>query len=257
MPKKGRTLKPLAVQLWSLREEAANDFPAVLKRVADIGYAGVEPAGMHGHDPREIGKLIADLGMEVPAIHVSTPNSENLAEIVEEAQALGAKYVVGGYSPLYGETDEAWRETAVRFRQAGEMLEPYGLSFAFHNHWFEFAPYGDGFMYDMLLAEAPNVSSELDVYWAAVGGADPIELLRRYKSHIPLLHARDGMLKEERSMVAVGSGVLPIPEIIRAADSDVLQWLVVEIDDGEGDMFEAVEESYRYLTSMGLAQGTK
>ena len=58
-------MKPIAVQLYSLRGEAEKDFPAVLKRVADIGYKGVETAGLHGHDAGEIGKLIADLGMQV------------------------------------------------------------------------------------------------------------------------------------------------------------------------------------------------
>ncbi len=78
------------------------------------------------------------------------------------------------------------------------------------------------------MREAPNVCSELDVYWAAFAKADPVEVISKYKSRLPVLHIKDGDLNEPRTiMTAVGSGALPIPEIIDAADANVLEWLVV------------------------------
>jgi sugar phosphate isomerase/epimerase len=78
-----------------------------------------------------------------------------------------------------------------------------------------------------------------------------------YRSRLPLLHIKDGALKENTPHLPVGSGVLDMPAIIRATDPDTLQWLIVELDEYAGDMFEAVQRSYDYLTSNGLASGNK
>ena len=51
------------------------------------------------------------------------------------------------------------------------------------------------------------------------------------------------------------SGKLNIAGIIEAADPDVLEWIIVELDACDTDMMTAVEQSYRYLTDNDLAQG--
>ena len=50
---------------------------------------------------------------------------------------------------------------------------------------------------------------------------------------------------------------MDFPSVIAAADENVLRWLIVELDRCDTDMFTAVEESYKYLTSNGLAEGNK
>jgi hypothetical protein len=45
--------------------------------------------------------------------------------------------------------------------------------------------------------------------------------------------------------------------VVKAADPKVLQWLVVELDACATDMMRAVEDSYKYLTEAGLAEGNK
>ncbi len=250
-------MKPIAVQLYTLRAEAEKDFPGVLRRVADIGYNGVETAGLHGHDPKEIAKLISDLGMVVCSSHTDLPNPDNIGDIVETAQTLGNTRIVSGFGPDDFTTPDSCKEIAARFSLAAELLKPYGMSFGFHNHWWEFRSFEGKYAYDILMAEAPNVFSELDVYWTAFAKADPVKVVAKYKSRIPLLHLKDGTLQEGVPMTAVGSGVVPIPEIVNAADPESLEWLIVELDECASDMFEAVEQSYKYLTSQRLASGIK
>lgn len=250
-------MKPLSIQLYTLREAAATDFPGVLRFLADTGYKGVEMAGLHGHNVKDITKLLDDLGLDVSSSHTGLPTPENIAEIADTELTLGNTHVISGFGPDAFKTMDDIKASAAKFEQAAELLEPYGLTFGFHNHWWEFATVDGQYVYDILMAEAPDVFSELDVYWTAYGKADPVKVVSQHKSRLPLLHIKDGSLEEGKPHLPVGQGKLDMPAIIGAADPSVLEWLVVELDEYAGDMHEAVKQSYDYLTKNGLALGNK
>jgi sugar phosphate isomerase/epimerase len=257
---KENTLKPIALQLYSLREQVypgGADLPGVLKTVAEIGYKGVEMAGLHGNDPKEIAKLVSDLGMKVCSSHAGVPTPENVAQIVDTESALGNKLVIGGIGPNDVKTLDQCKAVVERFQTAAELLKPHGMKFGIHNHWWEFDKIDGHYVYDILMNEA-DYFSELDVYWCAFGGANPPEIVQKYKDKIPLLHIKDGeLVPGEHIHTAVGSGKVDMHPIIKAADPDVLQWCIVELDACKTDMLEAVKQSYRYLTSEGLCSGNK
>lgn len=231
--------------------------PGVLKTVAEIGYKGVEFAGLHGNDPKEIIKIVNDLGLQVSSSHAGVPTAENVAQVAETELTLGNKLVVGGCGPNDVKTVDDCKVQAERFNKAAELLKPYGMQFGIHNHWWEFDKLGDKYVYDILMDDA-QFFSELDVYWCAFGKANPPEIVAKYKSKIPLLHIKDGELIEgEHVHTAVGSGKVDMHPIIGAADPGVLQWNIVELDACKTDMLEAVKQSYRYLTSEALAAGNK
>lgn len=253
-------MKPISLQLYSLRKDVypgGDDLPGVLRTVADIGYKGVELAGLQGCDPKEIAKIVNDLGLQVCSSHAGLPAPESVQQIAETELVLGNKRVIGGFGPNAFETVDACKEAAAKFQQAAELLKPYGMTFGFHNHWWEFFTVDGKYVYDILMKEAPGVFSELDVYWCAYGKAEPVKVISQYTSRQPLLHIKDGTLKEGEPHTAVGSGVLDMPAIIGAADPNILEWLIVELDNCATDMLEAVKQSYRYLTSSGLAAGNK
>jgi sugar phosphate isomerase/epimerase len=131
------------------------------------------------------------------------------------------------------------------------------MQFGMHNHWWEFDKIDGKLVYDILM-DGAQFFSELDVYWCAFGKSNPPEIVAKYKAKIPLLHIKDGDLIEgEHVHTAVGSGKVDMHPIIGAADPAVLQWNIVELDACKTDMLEAVKQSYRYLTSEGLAAGNK
>ena len=251
-------MKPISLQLYTVRQAAAQDFVGVLKTVADIGYKGIEFAGLHGHDPKEIARIVSDLGMQVSSSHTALPTPENVQQIVDTESELGNKRVISGVGPDDLKTVDACKAVAEKFNQAAELLKPHGMTYGFHNHWWEFDKLDGRYVYDILMQEAPGVFGELDVYWCAFGKADPVEVTARYKSRLPMLHIKDGMLIEGNHVhTAVGSGKLDMPAIIGAADPSVLEWLIVELDECDTDMMEAVRQSYAYLTSRGLGSGNK
>lgn len=253
-------MKTIGLQLYTLRADVypagRDDFLRVLRTVAEIGYKGVEFAGLHGHHPKEIKALLDALGLKVCSSHTSVPTPETLGQIVDTEGELGNTRVISGFGPDQFKTVDGCKVAAAKLEKAAELLEPYGMTFGYHNHWWEFDKLGGGTAYDMLITEAPRVFSELDVYWAAWGKADPAEVVRCHRARIPLLHVKDGILQESHPHVAVGTGILDFPAIIGAADPLVLEWLIVELDAFDGNMLDAVRDSYRYLTSSGLAEGS-
>jgi sugar phosphate isomerase/epimerase len=68
----------------------------------------------------------------------------------------------------------------------------------------------------------------------------------------PLLHLKDGPANLTDAMVALGDGVMDYPSLLPHARA---QWLLVELDRCDGDIFEALERSYAYVTTSGLAHG--
>jgi sugar phosphate isomerase/epimerase len=249
-------MKPIALQLYTLREAAAEDFPGVLKKVADIGYKGVEFAGLQGMEPAEVRKIIDDLGLEVSSAHMPMPTAENAGRLIDECGTLGVtNLVTGPGGPV--DTMDGILAAVDRMNAAVAALEGSGLAFGIHNHWQEFEEVEGQLPEDILLEKVPELFAQLDVYWVACGGPDPVETVARLKDRAPLLHIKDGNIEPRQPHTAVGNGVLDMPAIVNAADPNVLEWLIVELDSCATDMVEAVEDSYRYMIDNGLAEGNK
>jgi sugar phosphate isomerase/epimerase len=253
---------PLALQLYSLREDAAQDFPKVLETVAEMGYRGVEFAGLHDHDPEEIAKLVADLGMEAVSAHMGAATEENVNEIADTAKALGLRHVVAGGGPPDFESEDTIGALAQRLETSARLLEPHGLGMGCHNHWWEFDHEVAGRCpHDILMAETEKLFAQLDVYWAAFGGHDPVEVIQRNVGRVNLLHIKDGdLVRNEEGRpanphTAVGAGKVDIPAVVAAGEAAGTEWLIVELDHCATDMEEAVRESAAYMLSSGLAEG--
>jgi sugar phosphate isomerase/epimerase len=129
-----------------------------------------------------------------------------------------------------------------------ESLASAGLELFLHNHYWEFEVVEGRLAYDHFAELCPGVKFEIDTYWAANFGAnDPAEQVAKFADRTPLLHIKDGPLEKGKAMVAVGDGKMDIQSVIAAANPDVLEWLIVELDACDTDMMTAVRESYTYL----------
>lgn len=270
------TPKPLSIQLFTLRDEAEKDFPAVLRRVAEIGYKGVEGAGFYGLTPREFRKIVEDLGMVISSSWTPGNTPDIVNETIDTFGEMGTNLAVTGFNrENFAGMDEIKR-TAETVSLLTAKLAAAGITLSIHNHAWEFEKIGGRLKHDILVELCPDVQFELDTYWAANYGAnDPAEMVRRFATRCPLLHIKDGPMvppdtarnaatgKLEPSpganaaLLPVGSGKNDIEGIVAAMDPAVTQWLIVEQDNSDTDMFECVGKSYRYLIGNGLAAGNK
>jgi sugar phosphate isomerase/epimerase len=250
--------KPIAVQLYSVREQAEKDFIGTLKHVAKIGYKGVEGAGFYGLKPKEARKVVEDFGMVYTSNHSPWACREHLNEVIEVAGELGIKTVVGGYGPDDFKTVETIKKVADETNYLVEKISKAGLTLALHNHWWEFNMVNGRRGYNIFLEMCPTVKLEIDIYWASnMGECDPVKFVAKNKARMPLMHVKDGTLIKDAPFLAVGKGKINVPAAINAADEKTLQWLIVELDNCATDMFQAVEESYNYLVGKGLAVGNR
>ena len=249
-------MKPLSVQLYSLREECAEDFDAVLERVAAIGYRGVEPFHLFGKTPQAFKAQVEGLGLAVSSSHHPWANRAPLNEVVDTVGALGLNRAAGGFGADDFTDLDAVKRTADTINGLVEALGRHGIALFLHNHWWEFAPIDGRLGYHHIAELCPEVQFEVDTYWAAnFGAVDVAAEVARVNDRAPLLHIKDGPLEQGKAHVAVGDGKMDIAGIINAADPDVLEWIIVELDACDTDMMTAVEKSHRYLTSHGLAAG--
>ena len=255
-------LPKISVQLYSLREQMKDgNHLAILQKLADAGFAGVELAGFYGMTPKDLRKAINGMGMEISSSHTfPCPTPATVSQTIDQYGDLGIKDLITGFGPPNFESLDTIKAASDMLSAVVAPLARAGITLAIHNHDWEFRRIKGKFVYDYLIDPIPSLMLEIDTYWAANFGAEcPASIVRAYRNRASFLHIKDGpaCLPREQNMVAVGSGALNVPSIIRAADPNVLRWTVIELDRCSTDMLTAVLESYRYLSSTNLACGRK
>ena len=89
---------PVAVQLYSVRNDAAADLRATLEKVKALGYDGVEFAGLHGNDPADIKKMCEEIGLVPISAHVPYRDMVKDPEgVLSQYATIGCKFVVVPY----------------------------------------------------------------------------------------------------------------------------------------------------------------
>lgn len=251
------SIAPISVQLYSLREQAAHDFASVLRHLGEVGFVGVELAGFNNLTPVEFSSVAKDAGLVVSSAHLGS--GPGFASALADVQSVGCSTIIVPFLPPDHFADiDAVKRSADIVNESAAIAHAAGATCGYHNHWWEFETIIDGrsafdHLYDML---DPAVFIELDTYWTKVGGADPVDVITRYGDRVRLVHVKDGPADESASsMVAVGSGAMPIVDILGAAKH--ADWHVVELDRCDTDMATAVAQSYAYLVNGGLSRGRK
>ena len=233
------------LQLYSIKDETAKDFVSALKRVAEIGYTGVEFAGNYGGmTASELKNFLAGLSLEPISAHIM---SDQVAANLDYAAELGLKYIIDPMQNM--ETYEDAIAFAKVLNETGKLCKDKGIRFGYHNHAHEFKACKDGTLMDTLLinTDPDLVCFQLDVGWATVAGCDVPAFIKKYAGRFKLIHVK------ECSAVAAGKGIISWPEVSAAALAQGTEAFIVEREDEHnyaGDIFKCVEEDCAYLKSL-------
>ena len=255
----------VALQLFSLRQQARTDYAGARRAVKAAGYDAVENAfGYGGLSAAEVRRLLDELGMQVASSHVGSDRlRDHLDEEVAFHLELGCRDLVQAELPKADRADEAairrWAEqlgrVAARSRELGARLH-------YHSHAFEFRRFGSTTGLEILLANEA-LFWEPDVYWLEYAGEDPVAWITRYAARSRLLHLKD-MRPDTRpadpiaenakdlaayGSAALGTGTLAFDAPIRAATA--VEWLIVEQDFSEGSMEADLARSREWLKTRG------
>lgn len=260
----------IGVHLYTIRDAMAEDTPAALKKVSELGYKYMELGGysdgkFYGYSPREFRKLVDDLGMEIPASHTVVEAEgitlENAKIIAEDHAELGVKYCIQPWIVEEARTTIAsYKKMAADWNKVGEIMKDYGIQFGYHNHNFEFdtiegkVPY-----YDVLMVELdPSlVTMEIDFFWAIKAGQDPVEIIKKYPGRFQLFHLKDMYTEEKpffhvntRDFAPVGEGKIDFKAILEVKDIAGMKYMFVEQDyTRDGKPFDAIRKSITNLTT--------
>lgn len=263
-------VQKIGLQLYTLRNQLAEDVSGTLKAVADAGYYQVELMRVVGGEP--VFKAARDVGLKVSSAMIDwqtliNPKGQGVPsfrQTLDVAAEQKLKYLVIPYvGKGHRETADQLKQLAQRANRAGEVCRQANIQLCYHHHSFEFAKLPNGQTgWDVLVSELnPRlVKFEIDVFWAAIGGLDPVKTIRRLKGRVAQLHLKDLLegtpTNHDESTVPkeafkeVGRGIIDWAAILAAAEFAGVDQCHVEQDQSP-DPIASIRQSIEYLRAMG------
>jgi sugar phosphate isomerase/epimerase len=256
--------RPLGAELYTVRNILPNDPKGTIKAIADIGFKEVECSTA---DLVKYAPLYKEFGLTAPAIHADTAAilKGDLAKTIEDAKAHGTHFVVMPYiAPDLRGSADGYRKIADEMNQAGQKCAAAGLQFCYHNHAFEFGGKPGERAWDIFMEKWDKklVALELDLFWLAVAGNIPSDMVRQYSGRVPLVHLKDrafGMKTQYDEKVqpsdfrAVGTGTLDFTSILKACEAAGVQHYFVEQDQTPGPPLDSLKLSYNAIRALKLS----
>jgi sugar phosphate isomerase/epimerase len=248
---------PLSVQLYTVRDLTAVDFAGTLKKVADIGYRNVEPAGWGNlKTAADVRKALDDAGLKAPSAHVGIHEfNAGVQKVIDDAKTIGYDNIVVPYIDESYRSAAGYKKLASELNTFGKQVKAAGLQLYYHNHAFEFDKFNGQMGFDILWenTDADLVKCELDVYWIQRGGVDPVSYIKKLGQRVQLVHLKDMDKTDPGKFAPVGRGTLNFPAIVAAAAEAGVKYGAVEQDNCYGmDPLESITVSYNNLKQMEL-----
>ena len=246
---------PVALQLYSVRNEMAEDVPGTLKAVAQMGYEGVDFAGYHDTSAQDLRAMLDDLGLRMGGTHLQLDKllGDELQRTIEFEQILGNPYLVVASVPEHRRASrDTWLETCELLNGVADTLGPLGMYTGYHNHGWEFQQQFDGdYAWDIVAENTvDDVIMQLDTGNAMSGGGDPVELLERYPGRGRTVHLKDWSA-DKPGQIVLGEGDSDWDSIFALCESGGTEWYIIEQVSKNHAPLDCVALSLENLREMG------
>lgn len=254
--------KIVGLQLYTLREQLPVDVRGVMAKVAQAGYKEVETFGYSvenkywGLSPMSFKNLLIENGLKAPSGHygmdkfITDGNADELKTYIEAANAIGSDYVTVPYlgDALRQKADD-YKKVAARLNEAGTLCKAAGLKLAYHNHDFEFTPWGDTNGYEIMLKETDPklVDFEMDIYWVFRSGKDPIKLFQSHPGRFSMWHIKDMDKADNKLNTEVGSGSIDFAGLYKYAKTAGLKHSIMEQENFSIDPYVSIKKSCDHI----------
>jgi len=240
---------PVGLQLYSVREQCAKDLPGVLAQVAKIGYKGVEFAGYHGRNAKDLRKLLDDNGLVACGTHTGfdTIQPDKLKETIEFNQTIGNKFLIVPW--MEGKSKQEWLDKAKFFNEQLVAVKAAGMYLGYHAHAHDFTKFEGTSAWDLFFGTTkPEVVMQLDTSNCRDGGADPVEVLKQYPGRAITIHIKPSGAGPE---AAIGEDKVDWKAVFAFCESKGgTQWYVVEHETSK-DPMDAIKRNFEALKKMG------
>jgi sugar phosphate isomerase/epimerase len=248
----------IAVELYTLRDHLrdADAIAASLQRVREIGYEGVELAGLGPIEPTRLARLLSDAGLVVGSAHVPWERLRNEVDaVLEDCRTWSCDHVAVPILPQEYRNAAGYLRFGAEAVEVADTLRSAGVRLSYHNHSFEFERFGSKSGLELLFeASGPALGGQLDTYWIQHGGGSPAGWIRRLRGRVPTVHLKDMVIMEgEPTMAEIGEGNLDWGDVLLACKEAGTERLIVEQDVCRGDPFDSLAISRRNLAALGAA----
>ena len=249
-----RKKKSIGLQLYSIGGDMSADAAQALRQISEMGYSTAETASygdgkFYGRTPAEFRKMAEDLGIAVTGAHIARNLDKNdmqgcmdwWKQACDAQAAVGGKTIVMPYFPV-GSTLADLQDYCDYFNRIGEIANAAGLRFGYHNHSHEFNKIEGQVIEDYMIenTDPDKVFFELDVYWAVIGEASPVDYFHKYPGRFKMLH-----IKDRREIGQ--SGMVGFDAIFENAKTAGVENIIVEVEQYSYDVEKSVKLSLDYL----------
>jgi len=242
----------LSVQLYTVRDQLANDLEGTLQALKDMGLDYVELAGDYGRSAAEWAQLLGRIGLKVSGNHVGVDKiKSDLDGAIADAKTVGNPNII---IPWVGDDIRTmgWGEFGKSLIPYAAKVKDAGLTLAYHNHDFEFVMENGKVGLENFYEAAPDIQAELDLAWVKIGGGDPVAWVQARAGKVPCVHVKDFDPTKTPQWRPAGQGVQDFDAILPACEAAGVDFACVELDESPGDPLDAVRESVAYFHGKGL-----
>lgn len=241
----------IGLQLYTVRDQTHTDFRRTVRYVAEMGYDAVEFAGYGDIPSKGMAALLADTGLRAAGSHVALTALEHDVESeINYCLDIGCPYMIVPWIGKEWQTGENMRKLGARLNELGRHSQGRGVTLGYHNHAFEFEQSDGQYLLDILIesTDPQFVKLELDSYWAAYAGIDPITYQGKLNGRLALIHLKD--MTPERTFAEVGDGTLDIKGYCQAAQKAGVHSFIVENDQPIIPSLESARRSLENLRTI-------
>lgn len=248
-------MKKYAIQLYSVRKALDEDFEGTLKKLAEMGYDGVEFCGNYGgYDGKELAKLLDHLGLDAVSAHLDYEDClDNLDYHLDILREIGCDLVVCPWINVKTKEDE--QTVIANLLKIAENCLMKGFQFAYHNHAWELERKDEnGNILDKFMEGAdPLLLAELDVGWIGAVGENPEDYIRKYAGRVVALHLREIEKHDDKSVdVLFDKGPVDLKSVIQTGDKMGVSYYIVEHETSEENAMEDAEIIINQLKELKL-----
>ncbi len=247
----------IAAELYTLREHLGDAYAiaAGLRRVREMGYDGVELAGLGPIEPARLAALLRETGLTACSAHVSWERlRDETGAAIEDCRTWGCTHVAVPVLPAEYRSADGYVRFAGESSAVAVSLRAAGIRLAYHNHAYELERFGreSGLEIIYRASDPALLDGQIDTYWIQYGGGSPAGWIRRLRGRAPTVHVKDMDVSDGQPVMAeIGEGNLDWADVLAACREAGVQWLIVEQDVCRRDPFESLAISRRNLEALG------
>jgi sugar phosphate isomerase/epimerase len=240
---------PVGLELYSVRNECQADFPGTLAAVSKIGFKAVEFAGYWGRSAKEVKKMLDDNGLITCSTHTQYADlqPDKLDATIEFNQIIGNKILICPW--MTAKSKDEWLAKAREFNALADKLKSHGMWTGYHAHAHDFEKFEGETAWDIFFGNTkPEVIMQLDTANCREGGAEPVEVLKKYPGRARSIHIKPFGNGPE---AIIGEDTINWPAVFDYCETQGhTKWYVVEHETSKTPL-ETIRKTYAVLKQLG------